>query len=325
MATLKDVAKEAGLTVTTVSRVLNNRGYISDNARERVAAAMKKLNYHPNELARSLQNKKTKSIGLIVPHIRHPYFSEMISNLENAAYKKGYKILLCNSRERDDRMQEYVEMCTSNRVCGLILCSGTISTKDFESLDIPVITVERSIETGTASIECDNYEGGRMAARYLIEQGCRDILYIDSPGPVDMPGDKRYQGFVNVCREQGVNFVGVETDYNDFHELSYYADIERALREHTYVDAVFTSSDLIAVQTLQVCYHMGIRVPEQLKIIGFDDTLMAKMTAPAITSVRQPIKDMAVMAIDLLDKVNNGESVPQNNVLPVTLSIRETA
>lgn len=89
MATLKDVAKEAGLTVTTVSRVLNNRGYISEDARKRVAEAMKKLNYRPNELARSLQNKKTKTIGLIVPHIRHPYFAEMISNLENAAYKKG--------------------------------------------------------------------------------------------------------------------------------------------------------------------------------------------------------------------------------------------
>ena len=104
MATLKDVAREAGLTVTTVSRVLNNRGYISDNARERVAKAMKKLNYRPNELARSLQNKSSNTIGVIVPHIRHPYFAEMISNLENEAHKKCYKIILCNSRGRDGKM-----------------------------------------------------------------------------------------------------------------------------------------------------------------------------------------------------------------------------
>ena len=94
MATLKDVAREAGLTVTTVSRVLNNRGYISEDARKKVADAMKKLNYRPNEVARSLHSKKSNTIGVIVPHIRHPYFAEMISNLENAAYKKGYKILL---------------------------------------------------------------------------------------------------------------------------------------------------------------------------------------------------------------------------------------
>ena len=128
MATLKDVAKEAGLTVTTVSRVLNNRGYISDNARKKVAEAMKKLNYRPNELARSLQNKSSNTIGVIVPHIRHPYFSDMISNLENQAHKKGYKILLCNSQGKNEKMLEYVEMCTSNRVAGLILFSGSVDT-----------------------------------------------------------------------------------------------------------------------------------------------------------------------------------------------------
>ena len=111
MATLKDVAREAGLTVTTVSRVLNNRGYISDNARRRVAEAMKKLNYRPNELARSLQNKNSNMIGVIVPHIRHPYFAEMISNLENESHKRGYKMLLCNSQGRDEKILEYVEMC----------------------------------------------------------------------------------------------------------------------------------------------------------------------------------------------------------------------
>ena len=100
MATLKDVAREAGLTVGTVSRILNNRGYISSNAREKVEEAMKKLNYRPNEVARSLHGKSTNTIGLIVPHIKHPYFAETISNLENQAYKKGYKILLCNSQDR---------------------------------------------------------------------------------------------------------------------------------------------------------------------------------------------------------------------------------
>lgn len=326
MATLKDVAKEAGLTVTTVSRVLNNRGYISEDARKRVAEAMKKLNYRPNELARSLQNKKTKTIGLIVPHIRHPYFAEMISNLENAAYKKGYKILLCNSRDDDDRMQEYIEMCTSNRVCGLILCSGQVSTRDFESLDIPVITVERFMETGTASILCDNYGGGRMAAECLIEKGCRDIMLIGSPGKgtVKMPADSRFDGFKDKCNEHQVNYVEIQTDYSEFVEMSYHASIEKALREHPYVDGVYANSDLIAVQTLQVCYHMGIQVPDQLKIIGFDDTLIAEMTAPAMTSIHQPIKEMASMALDLLVKAVNGESVPQNNVLPVSISIRET-
>ncbi len=326
MVTLKDVAKEAGLTVTTVSRVLNNRGYISENARERVAEAMKKLNYHPNELARSLQNKKTKTIGVIVPHIKHPYFAEMISSLENQAYKKGYKIILCNSYEDNDRMQSYLDMCTSNRVCGLILCSGQVSTKDFDSLDIPVITLERFMETGTASVECDNYGGGRMAAEYLNEIGCKNIIYIGSAGrgTVAMPADKRYVGLRDVCEEKQIDYIELRTDYNDFLNFSYYEGIEKALRDNPNVDGVFASGDLIAIQTLQVCHQLGIRVPDQLKIISFDDTYYAKMTVPALTCIHQPIKDMAELAIDLLLKVVNGESVPQRNILPVLLIKRET-
>ena len=120
MATLKDVAKETGLATGTVSRVLNNRGYISDEARKKVDDAMKKLNYQPNEVARSLHSKSSNTIGLIVPHIRHPYFSGMISNLENEANKRGYKILLCNSQSTDKKEQEYLNMCTGNQVAGII-------------------------------------------------------------------------------------------------------------------------------------------------------------------------------------------------------------
>ena len=127
MATLKDVAKETGLTVTTVSRVLNNRGYISEDTRQKVYDAMKKLNYHPNEVARSLSKKTSNTIGVIVPHIRHPYFSEMISHLEDAANDRGYKIILCNSQDKDAKTREYLEMCTSNRVAGIVLCSGLVS------------------------------------------------------------------------------------------------------------------------------------------------------------------------------------------------------
>ena len=118
MATLKDVARESGLTVGTVSRVLNNRGYISDKAREKVEQAMKRLNYQPNEVARSLSKSSSNTIGLIVPHIRHPYFIEMISHLEYQAYQKGYRILLCNSRNIQEKEREYIEICTGNKEAG---------------------------------------------------------------------------------------------------------------------------------------------------------------------------------------------------------------
>lgn len=241
MATLKDVAKETGLTVSTVSRVLNNRGYISEETRKKVYEAMKKLNYRPNEVARSLSKQTTNTIGVIVPHIRHPYFAELISNLESQAYHYGHKILLFNSQEKNEKEWEYMEMCTSNRVAGVILCSGTVGVEKFTGLNVPLITIERYLENGTAEVECDNEQGGRLAA-----------------------------------------------------------------------------------QLLQVCHKLNIDVPSQMKIVGFDDVNIASLTTPPITTIHQPIKEMAKMAVELLVRSGNGELVPNRTTLPVSLVVRET-
>ena len=195
MATLKDVARESGLTVGTVSRVLNNRGYISDRAREKVDQAMKKLNYRPNEVARSLSKSSSNTIGLIVPHIRHPYFIEMISHLEYQAYKKGYRILLCNSRNIQEKEREYIDICTGNKVAGIILCSGTVPMEVFDKIGITVVTIERFLDNGTAAVECDNRQGGVLAAEKLIACGCRHLLHVGNIGGVFMPADMRTEGF----------------------------------------------------------------------------------------------------------------------------------
>ncbi len=324
MATLKDVAKEAGLTVTTVSRVLNNRGYISDNARQRVAAAIEKLNYRPNELARSLQNKSSNTIGVIVPHIRHPYFAEMISNLENEAHKKGYKILLCNSQGREDKMLEYVDMCYSNRVSGLILFSGTVDAAVFEKLDIPIITVERYVDTATASVECDNIQGGALAAKKLISAGCKQLLHIGSFTDTPMSADSRVVGFRQVCAEYGISFLEIMTEVVQFDAMSYSDMIEQTLREHPDIDGLFANSDVIAAQALQICRKLDIDVPGQIKVIGFDDSMIATATAPQLTTIHQPIKEMATIAVDLLKKAEEGQLVAKRTVLPVYLVERES-
>lgn len=325
MATLKDVAKEAGLTVTTVSRVLNNRGYISDNARQKVAKAMEKLNYRPNELARSLQNKSTNMIGVIVPHIRHPYFSEMISNLEHEAYKKGYRILLCNSQCEDEREKDYIEICTSNRVAGIVLFSGTIQEEIFSELDVPLIMVERYTDKGTASVECDNYQGGVLAAKKLVECGCKHLLQIGgTSGYISMPADKRTDGFRDYCEHNQVSFTEFLTGEMNFNDMSYAELLERAIREHPETDGIFANSDVIASQLLQVCRKLGISVPEDMKIVGFDDASLAILTTPKLTTIHQPISEMAECAINLLDGAANGKVVAKRTVLPVSLMERET-
>ena len=325
MATIKDVAKEAGLTVTTVSRVLNNRGYISDDARERVRLAMQKLNYQPNEVARSLHKKSSKTIGVIVPHIRHPYFAEMISNIENIAYKKGYRILLCNSQEKEEKEKEYIEICTSNRVAGIILFSGLVDVDTFIKMDIPVITMERYLDNGTASVECDNLEGGALAAQKLIDNGCKNLMMIGSTASnVELPADLRATGFRKVCDEKSITYVEVDPEVSAYNNMTYDEMLEDALKKYPDTDGVFASSDVIAAQTLQVCSKMHISVPKQMKIIGFDDVSIAQLTTPKLTTIHQPIKEMAESAVDLLLNAAEGKMVAKKTVLPVQLIERGT-
>lgn len=324
MVTLKDVAKEAGLTVGTVSRVLNNRGYISDDAREKVYDAMRKLNYHPNEVARSLQGKSTNTIGLIVPHIRHPYFAEMISNIENQAYKKGYRILLCNSQSIEEKEREYIDICTGNRVAGIILCSGTVSVEVFDGIRVPVITMERFLDNGTAAVECDNRQGGALAAEKLISSGCRHLLHVGNIDTISMPADQRTEGFREVCEKKGVVFSEVFTEKVQYHNMNYGAMIESALLEHPETDGLFLNSDVIAAQALQICRKLGRSVPGQMKIIGFDDVNIAALTTPQLTTVHQPVREMAEIAVNLLHDAVSGKIVPKRTVLPVYLVERET-
>ena len=324
MATLKDVARESGLTVTTVSRILNNRGYISEESRKKVQDAMKKLNYRPNEVARSLSKSTTNTIGVIVPHIKHPYFSDLISRLENVAYKNGYKILICNSQEKGEKQKEYLEICTSNRVAGIILCSGTVAVEEFEGSNIPLITIERYLEHGTATVECDNKQGGRLAAQHLIDCGCKKLLHISGVHETAMPADDRATGFKEVCEKEGVEYVLEATSAYAYNHLEYHEFIEKILKENDDVDGIFASSDLIAAQVLQVCYKLGISVPDKMKLVGFDDVLLSELTIPPITTIHQPIKEMAEMAVNALKAASDGKVVAKRVMLPVHLVQRGT-
>ena len=325
MATIKDVAREAGLTVTTVSRVLNNRGYISDDARKRVSEAMKKLNYQPNEMARSLQNRKSNIIGVIVPHIKHPYFAEMISRIEGEAYKHGYRILLFNTQEKIEKGKEYLDICTSNRVAGIILFSGSISVELFSELEVPVVTMERKIDSGTASVECDNKAGGELAARKLIDSGCKKLLLIGSnAGSEDLPADNRVIGFREVCEKEGIEYHEISPRLQDYFDMVYQGLVREALMEYPETDGIFASSDVIGAQIIQVCKALGKSIPEDLKLVGFDDTMISRLTMPQLTTIHQPIKEMAELAVKIIKDASDGKIVPQQTILPVSLIERES-
>ena len=291
MATLKDVAREAGLSVGTVSRVLNNRGYISEETRQSVSQAMKKLNYQPNEMARALSRSRSSMIGVIVPSIS----------------------------------EEYVRACCSNKVAGLVLCSGQVRTAMLRDLGFPVVTYERFLNDADAGVECDNYQGGRLAAEALLNAGCRNLISISGAGQVSMPADARRDGFLDTCgRCAGVRARDFVCSPERIGDLDYIPELYAFLDEVPDVDGVFASSDVIAAQMIRALRERGKSVPEDVRIVGYDDVLISELTDPQLTTIHQPVREMADACIDIIKRAADGEEYPSRTTFPVTLVRRGT-
>jgi DNA-binding LacI/PurR family transcriptional regulator len=322
MATIKDVAKVSGVTVTTVSRVLNNRGYISEITRKKVYEAMEKLNYQPNELARSLYRKKSNFIGLIIPNVAHPFFAELTSFIEFYAYKQGYKVLICNSYQDSVKEREYVEMLKRNQVDGIIMGSHTLETSDYLVPTLPIVAIDRKLSHDIPYVTSDNYKGGELATNLLIDKGCKKLVHISGPLELNTPANNRYKAFMDVVEKKNVEYVIVQAKldiFESYEKLAY-----KLFQEQPDIDGVFASSDMIAASIIHVANEIGKEIPRDLKIVGYDDISIAHMIVPPLTTIKQPIEAMAELTVKVL--INQIEHVEVNleNVLPISLVERKS-
>ncbi|MCR5627839.1 MAG: LacI family transcriptional regulator [Lachnospiraceae bacterium] len=324
MATIKDVAKEAGVAVETVSRVMNNRGYISEKTREKVTTAMNALNYTPNAFARGLSKKQMDFIAVIVPHVAHPFFAKFISNIEKEATKRDYKIFLYNTSGDRENESEVLTLAQNSLMTGALLFSSDFKLKALEKFNIPIVLIEREGTSKTPSIQCDNAMGGAMAAKHLISKGCKHLIVISTYNPENMPGDDREEAFIKECHNAGVSCSVYRATPKQYEEMMYYETIETAVRENPDCDGIFATADLIGAQVIQVCSREGLKIPEDIKLVGFDDVELSRLTTPSMTTIRQPIREMAELAVDMIDRLKDGKTVAHNNIMKVSLVERET-
>ncbi len=322
MATIKDVAERAGVTVTTVSRVLNDRGYISQKTRDAVHKAMKELHYQPNELARALFRRKSKVLGLLLPSISHPFFAELTSHVESHAYKLGYKVLICNSLEDSAKEQEYLALLKRQQVAGIVMASPTLEASEYARTALPVVAIDHFLADSIPYVASDNAAGGRLAAEHLLARGCRHLAHISGPLMMNTLVNQRYTAFVAVAKEHGVPFRMVETKWNNFTREENEAMVRRLFEEDPSIDGVFASSDLIAASFIGICLSMGKRVPEDVKVIGYDDVSLASLFVPGITTIHQPIEELADLAVQIIHREYEGLPVEPSCVLPVRLVAR---
>ncbi|CAM3042676.1 LacI family DNA-binding transcriptional regulator [Paenibacillus sediminis] len=324
MATINDVALKAGVSVTTVSRVLNNRGYISEATRKKVYETMEELGYQPNEIARSLLRKQSHIIGLIIPSVSHPFFSELARHVEYYAYQYGFKVLLCNSHLDPGKEKVYTEMLRRNRVDGIIMGSHTLEVDEYRNVHSPIVTIDRKIDDEIPFISSENYRGGELATELLVSKGCRKIAHICGNLELNLLANQRSDAFRDVVTKHGVEHVIIQTDMNVFDQEQYERIIRRLLEEHPNVDGIFATSDIIAAFAVKECMKAGKTIPRDVRIIGYDDVNAASWLTPELTSIKQPIEEIGRLAVELIRKQLEGEPFETENLLPVELVERQT-
>jgi LacI family sucrose operon transcriptional repressor len=323
MATQKEVADRAGVTVTTVSRMLNNRGAISEKTRQKILRVMRELDYQPNEVAQSLSKKTQNVIGLIVPSVNNYFFCKIVDSVERHAFQRGYKIFLCTSNHEKKKERDYFGMLKANKVAGIILASRTQNLLDEINTDATVVTIDRQLSPRIPSVCSDNYGGGVLAAEHLLAKGCKHFAYFSGSPTLDMDGNKRYLGFRDGLAKQGIRPIVLELSETQFLNMDYAEGIAAFLQQNPEIDAAFASNDVIASQIVRYCAKAGIAVPGRLKVVGYDDIELAALYTPTITTIRQSVEDICRSAVESI--VHRKEkTVPVNTVFPVTLVERET-
>lgn len=309
MASIKEVAKLAGVSVATVSRVLNDKGYVGQHTREMVEQAIKELNYKPNEVARSLFKKQSSTIGLIVPDIMNPYFPELARAVEDTASKFGYNVILCNSDEDRAKEQAYLDMLQQNYVNGIIVSSNTMTAEQVIKLNIPVVSIDREISKGLPTIVVENMKGANTATRYLMSKGCSRIAHIRGPKGV-VNADERCEGYREVVQQESWFSESYIVNGAYDMESSIQATLE-LLKTHPEIDGIFAANDIMAIGAMKAANQLGTKVPDELAIVGFDGIKLSSVTIPELTTIVQPIYEMGEQATKMLVSLMNQQEVGQ--------------
>lgn len=326
MVSLDDVATRAGVSKSTASRVLNNRGYLSQKTIMKVQKAVQELNYQPNELARNLKKKRSGTIGLLVPDIEYPFYSKLISHIESELYNRDIKLMLCNSSRNNSKELQRLQAFQRNKVDGLILCDYGLEPSSYQGLNFPVVCIDRYVQKGMSYVASDHRMGGTLAANCLIENGCREVIHIAYETKVEAPWAERHIAFSKILKERGVICHTVEMDtyrsYENFEKnCNSLADL---LKKYPYTDGFF-GSDLWAVVAVKTALKLGYKIPKDFKIIGYDGTILSEITTPSITTICQSIDKIAFWAVDTICKLLEDDPVQSCEVrMRVELMKRET-
>lgn len=328
-ATIKDIAKELGLSATAVSRALNNRGGISEETRQKVIEVAKKLNYKPNIVAKSLKLNKTKTIGVVVADSSQYFFAKVIKGIENTATKEGYNIILCNTDSDAEKEKKAINVLINKRIDGIVLASSMLTKTEhiryLNDTGVPYIfLIRRSEYEGADYVVNDNVLGAYLMTSYLLRAGEGKIHFLNmtegSPSSKD-----RLDGYLKALEEKGMTCDPSLIHYMKPEVEDGYAVMRQILDKGEKVETVFCGCDVISVGAMEAIFERGYRIPEDIRVAGYDDIDFSAYLRTPLTTVSQPKYTIGSLGVEtLLNKIRNKTEEVQHVILKPSLVIRQS-
>jgi LacI family transcriptional regulator len=327
--TIKDIAREAGVSPQTVSRAINDKGEISPQTQERILRIAERLGYRPNSIARSLATRRTQNIGLVVPDVSNPFFAGIARGIEDAAHQVNYNVFLCNTDENVDRETNAIQSLEAQRVDGIILCSARLSEQQLLQVADryqPLVLVNRQIDhPQTGCVIVDDARGAAEATHYLLRLGHRDIGLLAGP-QASHSGRERMRGYQEAMQTYTKHVPPRWQVHGPPQVEGGHIAARRLLQQAPELTALLAYNDLVAVGALRACTEAGRRVPHDCAIVGCDDVPLAALVSPALTTVHIPTYNLGQQAIGLLlEMMCEDGSQPLPIVITPHLVIRDSS
>lgn len=326
---MADISRMAGVSVATVSRVINQNGRFSEETRKRVEDIIKEYNYVPNMAAKGLKTKRSNFVGVIVPDITNEFFAKIVVEIQNNLIAEGYMALVCNTNEDEETEKEYGSMLSAVQLAGLIFISGHTSLVEQKMNTLPAIYIDRQPKSfdskNSLVVESDNYGGARLAVQKLYEKGCKKIACVYASKTISTH-KQRFEGYRDQLDAYGIKLekeLQIQVDEVSF--LGGKKCIKKLLDSGIEFDGVFCATDWLALGALEALREKNVQVPEQVKVIGFDDISAAWLTAKPLTTIRQQVDVLGKMATQELIKLIQGEELNASRIeIGVSLVERQT-
>ena len=310
MPSIKDVAAKAGVSISTVSNVISGKRYVSDELIVRVNKAISELNYETDLIARSMKNNQTMTIGVIITSLNRIFIPQVLNGIQECAERKGYHLVIYATNDDFESERRYLQLLVNSRVDGIIMdtVADICNEEYYHSLShlhkkdksIPVVCIERNLsEYGVYSVYVNNVQGAFSATQHLVEMGCRNIAHISGPRQIEMVF-YRTKGYAQALEKSGMKVEEIYTAEGDFSPLSGYKAVKYLLGNKIPFDGIFADNDQMAIGAVKALWECGIKIPEEVKIVGYDNTFVSSIVKPSLSTINVPKYQMGWEATEKL-------------------------